>query len=312
MQKNALQPLALLLIVMIFSVALYLYPSVAQLRAAARAQQTAPQTTSEKIVSARVIYGPRRHQVRQRPVTETVTTPAADVGVVREQPLLDVPTPKSRLQTLLDESGARAAQRPLAEAVLSLLDPACLEKLQTFSVLYDNPKHRGLAGRGVILVSGTVPDQEFIGLLMHEGLGHFRDITCLTGDEKSGVSAFRDGDDLLYNDDPSVEFYRISWESEKKRKPTAARRQFVTGYAYESDNFEDLAESVTYFVTQEQSFRLRAASNPVLAKKLQWLETYMPKKSSVAEGNSWDGKIAWDATKLSFVWEGGMKVAEVK
>ncbi len=255
-----------------------------------------------------MIYGPRRHQVRVRPVKETVMATPVNDGLSRavprdEQPLLmEIPATKTRLQTILDQSGIHEAQRPLAEAVLSLLDPACLEKLQTFSVLYDNPKHRGLAGRGVILVSGTVPDQEFIGLLMHEGLGHFRDITCLTGDEKSGASAFRDGEDVIYNDDPSVEFYKISWENDKTRKSTAVRRQFVTGYAYQADNFEDLAESVTYYMTQEHAFRVRAEKSSILAKKLAWLEKYMPKKDAVAEGTPWDGKIAWDATKLGFQW----------
>lgn len=169
---------------------------------------------------------------------------------------------------------------------------------------YDRPKDRGLAGRGVILLSGTVPDKEFIGLLLHEGLGHYRDITCMTGSIASGESEFRDGDDAIYNDDPSVSFYRISWKNEKIKKPAALRSDFVTGYSFEGDNFEDLAESVTYFMTQESAFRLRAAKNPVLAEKLAWLEKHMPKQSAFAEGKEWDGKIAWDATKLAFVWSG--------
>ena len=219
---------------------------------------------------------------------------------------------KSHLDLLLDQSGINAHQRPLASAVLGLLTPACQEKLRTFSVLYDNPQHRGLAGRGVIIVSGIVPDQEFIGLLLHEGLGHFRDITCLTGNPSTGASAFHDGQDQIWNDDPSVAFYRISWQNEKKRKARAQRRDFVTGYAYQADNFEDLAESLTYYLTQEQSFRTRAKTDPILAEKLTWLETYMPKNGAVAEGNAWDGQIAWDATKLEFTWLHNLQLAAVK
>lgn len=206
------------------------------------------------------------------------------------------------MQTLLDQSGARGSKRAIAESVLGLLEPACLKKLQTFSVLYNNPKHRGLAGHGVILVSGTVPDSEFAGLLFHEGLGHFRDITCVTGNARSGASAFRDGDDPVWNDDPSAAFYGISWKNENERKQRARQSDFVTGYAYEGDSFEDLAESVTYYLTQENAFRERADKNPVLAQKLAWLEQYMSKKTDVAEGMSWDGEIAWDATKLAFTW----------
>lgn len=195
-------------------------------------------------------------------------------------------------------------QRALVGGIMGMLDDACLEKLETFVVMYDSRKRRGLAGKGVILIRGDVPDKELAGLLIHEGLGHFRDITCITGTEESGASAFRDGDDAIYNDDPSVAFYGISWVDGKTRKTGAKREDFVTGYAYEGDNFEDLAESVTYYMTREGDFRLRAASNAILARKLVWLETHMPKTRSVAESGrpSWDGIIAWDATKLAFTW----------
>ena len=271
MQKNTLQPLALALAIV--SVIVFLPHSVAQLREAARSGNAPP---------ARQITGPRR-----RPLRLAASTVMPDV-----------------LQKILDRSGIQERQRPLAASVLGLMDTACLQKLQTFTVLYDNPKHRGLAGKGVIIVAGNVPDQEFMGLLMHEGLGHYREITCLTGTKASGSSAFKDGSEAVWNNDPSVLFYAISWESEKKRKPGARDADFVTGYAYEADNFEDLAECVTYYMTQENAFRSRAVKNPVLAKKLAWLETYMPKPRNIAQGNAWDGKIAWDATKLGFTWMG--------
>ena len=192
----------------------------------------------------------------------------------------------------------------MTESVLGLLTPSCQDKLESFSVLYDHPKHRGLAGRGVVLLSGTVPDTEFLGLLQHEALGHFRDITCVTGTEQSGASAFRDGQEPVWNDDPSAAFYRISWTNEKTVRSTARPEDFVTGYARKGDSFEDLAESVTYYVSQENAFRLRARSNPVLARKLKWLETHMPKPGRIAEGEAWNGEIAWDATKLAFTWLG--------
>lgn len=218
--------------------------------------------------------------------------------------VLEVEQPKSILEKILDTSGVINGQRALVGDIIGMLDDACLEKLETFAVMYDSRKRRGLAGKGVILIRGDVPDKELAGLLIHEGLGHFRDITCITGTGESGVSAFRDGDDAIYNDDPSVAFYGISWADGKTRKIGAKREDFVTGYAYEGDNFEDLAESVTYYMTREGDFRLRAASNAVLARKLAWLETHMPKTRNVAESSrpAWDGIIAWDATKLGFTW----------
>lgn len=283
MQRNPfLHPASVLAII---AIALFLLPSVAQPHEAARAS-TVP---ADPPIRTRVLIGPRPHHLRVR-----------DAAIPDD----DDAAGESHLEIVLDQSGIDAGKRPLAAAVLGLLDPACQEKLETFRVLYDHPAHRGLAGRGVIIVSGTVPDQEFIGLLLHEGLGHFRDITCVTGTEGSAPSTFRDGDDPVASDDPSAAFYRISWQNERTRKPRARRADFVTGYAYESDSFEDLAESVTYFVTQEDAFRERAAHSRVLAAKLQWLETVMPKTEAIAEGTSWDGKIAWDATKLAFTWTG--------
>lgn len=315
MQRNAfLHPAAVLAII---AIALFLGPSVAQ------PHEAASVIFADSPVRTRILIGPRPHHLRVRDVggdskTQVEAAVAPDNGAVTDEREGQAPLsaaiavlPKSHLEIMLDQSGIDAGKRPLAAAVFGLLDPACQEKLETFRVLYDHPAHRGLAGRGVIIVSGTVPDQEFIGLLLHEGLGHFRDITCVTGTEGSTPSAFRDGDDPVAHDDPSAAFYRISWQNERTRKPHARRSDFVTGYAFETDSFEDLAESVTYFVTQEAAFRSRAAGNRVLAAKLQWLETFMPKKEAIAEGTAWDGKIAWDATKLTFTWTGNDHTASI-
>ncbi len=289
MLKNAFPSLATLLT--IITLAMYPSVSVAEAKFAATAIRSKP--SPHLALNA---AGTRRHQVR------LTTAPSVS---------LDQKKPTTRLEKILDESGVQENQRTLVGSVLSLLGDACLEKLETFSVLYNHPKHRGLAGKGVILVSGTVPDQELVGLLLHEGLGHFRDITCLTGTSPSGVSAFRDGDAIIFNNDPSISFYKISWTNEKTRRADAQPEDFVTGYAYQADNFEDLAESVTYYITQERTFRTRAAGSPVLAQKLAWLERYMPKTKNIAESDaSWDGKIAWDATKLSFR-SIGLEVANV-
>ncbi|NOS68106.1 MAG: hypothetical protein HOO67_07160 [Candidatus Peribacteraceae bacterium] len=299
MPKNAFLPLATLLA--IFTLAVHLYPSVAELKAAAT---VIPDTST--IVATKQIAGPRPHQVRQRPVT--TSSRSSSSSTVAEVPsptpvlVLEIPE-KPLLEKILDASGVKDEQRTIVATVLSQLKPACLEKLQTFAILYDNPESRGLAGKGVILVSGNVGDQELAGLLLHEGLGHFRDITCITGLPESGASAFTDGDDAIYNDDPSAYFYRLSWENVKTRRRDAEREDFVTGYAYQGDNFEDLAESVTYYMTQEKKFRARAADNAVLAQKLLWLETYMPKTKDIAESDAeWNEEIAWDATKLPFTW----------
>jgi hypothetical protein len=204
----------------------------------------------------------------------------------------------NHLETVLREGAMQDRHRKLARAVLSLLPPTCQDALETFSVQYGSPAHRGLAGNGVIIVSGEVPDAEFVGLLLHEGLGHFQDITCLTGNPRTGLSPYRDGEEPIYRNDPSAAFYALSWTDTATKKANAVEGDFVTGYAYEADCFEDLAESVTYYIAQLPAFEERARTNPVLQRKLDWLKVNYPGRGGVFVGTPWNGTVAWDATKL--------------
>jgi hypothetical protein len=222
--------------------------------------------------------------------------------VLREKPKAPVASlPIGDGLKAVDEAVMTDRHRQLAKTVLGMLPRDCQEKLFSFSVLYDNPKHRGLAGKGVIILAGNVPDNEFIGLLLHEGLGHFADLTCFNGNAVSGNSPFIDAGEVMFNDDPSVAFYSLSWSTEKTRTPDSRVQDFVSGYAL-SDTYEDFAESVAYYFLQEEAFAERARTNPVLAGKLAWLRAHYPKNGIAITGSAWDGKIPWDATKVAYDW----------
>lgn len=203
----------------------------------------------------------------------------------------------------MDQVGIQQRHKEIANEVLSLLPANCIPSLRNFYVRYDSPEHRGLAGKSTVIISGTVPDDEFRALIVHEAMGHFFELGCLLGTPASGTSAFRDGADIIYNDDPSAEFYAISWLTERVRKSDTRESDFVSGYA-SWDAFEDLAESVTYYILQESAFRARAQTNATIALKLQWMERYISKPPSIATGtHTWDGKsVPWDATKLPYIW----------
>lgn len=277
--------------------------SVAQNSQFASAPEIHPVTAFgpvKKPVSRRstlVVPFPKKTSAIQKPRV----TPSANVIDIDP---FERPATGDVLDRVLNATSMEERHRRMAHEIFGMMPRSCIEKLQTFNVLYDNPKQRGLAGYGVVLVSGNVPDNEFRGLLMHEGLGHFQEITCLAGNKKSGASAFRDGDQPVWNDDPSTRFYAVSWTNEHERKPGAGKEDFVTGYAYKGDSFEDLAESVTYYMTQKDAFRERAATNAALAAKFAWIETHMPTLAPMAKGERWNGTIAWDATKLAFEWTG--------
>jgi len=215
------------------------------------------------------------------------------------------PSPRPRaLLPVVDQPDIREEHKIIADEIFRMVPAACRGQLQSFYVRYDNPKQRGLAGKTSVIVSGNVSDAEFRALLIHEFFGHVIDLGCLEGHMDAGISNFRDGKDVIYKDDPSVSFYQISWLTDKIQRADAHSNHFVTGYA-SWDAFEDFAETVTYYVLQEDAFRARATKNATLAKKLQWMETHLfTKQKTVATGlSNWDGKsVPWDATKLPYEW----------
>jgi len=161
-----------------------------------------------------------------------------------------------------------------------------------------------------MILSGNVPDAEFRALFVHE-FGHLTDLGCLTGTSNSASSAFQDGKEIIYQNDPSVEFYSISWLNKDTKRHGAKEADFVSGYA-SWDPFEDFAESFIYYVLQRDAFRERAQSNTALARKLQWLETNIfTEPLHIATSKSpWTGKVPWDITKLAYEWHPGVAVAQ--
>lgn len=198
----------------------------------------------------------------------------------------------------------------IADDVLRTLPQSCRDALHDLFVRYEKPKHRGLSGKHVIILDGTVPDKEFLALLIHE-LGHITDLGCLEG-ESGSLTAFRDGRDIMLSDDPSVSYYRISWESSSQKRASARPEDFVSGYAA-SDVFEDFAEGFAYYVLQREAFQARAKENRAVALKLRWFERYFGSDFTVASSRSpWNGKVPWDVTKLNYKWFGREEVAQIR
>lgn len=210
----------------------------------------------------------------------------------------------STLERIAQDTSIHPEHREAIEDVLSQFPSSCVSKIRNFYVRYDHPQERGLAGKDTVILSGNVKMEEFRALLVHE-MGHVTDLGCLAGTVAKGQSAFRDGGDLIFKDDPSVFFYMLSWTGEKTKRADAASGDFVSGYANTSDTFEDVAESVTFAFFHRDEFRRMAKDNPVLEKKLAWIDTYVfPKRETVAfSAYRWSASaIPWDTTKLPYVW----------
>lgn len=201
------------------------------------------------------------------------------------------------LLPIVDQEDIKPLDRELLDTVLRWMPPVCRNQLDHLVVRYDDKAERGQATASAILLRGGMAKNETIAVLIHE-CGHVIDLGGYTGAMRSGESRFPDGDTATYNDDPSVSFYKISWQNSMVRKSSASKSDFVSGYAMR-DPWEDFGESVVYFALHKEKFVERAKTNEALAQKLAWVEAYVFGPTfQAAESGSWDGKIVWDVTKM--------------
>lgn len=140
--------------------------------------------------------------------------------------------------------------------------------------LYFAEGRRGLGGGStIILRCSDVDDMELSSVLVHE-MGHIVDTGLKTGNSWSGKSEFMDGSIPIYNDDPSLRFYRLSWNDDKTIKPDAEKTDFVTGYAM-SDPYEDFAESYNYYLLHGTQFKEMAKYDVDLRRKYLYLKYFI-------------------------------------
>jgi len=144
-------------------------------------------------------------------------------------------------------------------------------RLKNLTLSFDANARRGLGGGGTIILRCTnVSDQELIAVLVHE-MGHILDTGVLQGSYLAGASEFKDGDSPIYNDDKSLEFYRISFDNENNTLKNTKDTDFVSGYA-KSNPFEDFAETYNYYILHGNEFRELLKTNEALTKKYNFLK----------------------------------------
>lgn len=200
----------------------------------------------------------------------------------------------------IDQPDIRPIHKTIAQETLMNLHPQCLPKLENLYVRYDKPANRGLAGKSSMIIDGTVSHREFRALLVHE-FAHIIDLGCFSGNESAGASVFRDGSEIIFQDDISLEFYSFSWINAEVHRPGTRDEDFVSGYAA-SDPFEDFAETFAYFMLQRNTFRLRASRNELLAKKYNWMRDHFDTLPPAIGQHQWNGRVPWDVTKLPYIW----------
>lgn len=157
---------------------------------------------------------------------------------------------------------------------LSKLPKSHSNQLAELTLYYTKDGRRGYGGGGsVVLRCLNVTDAELVSVLVHE-IGHLVDGSFLFGNDIENSSGFYDFEVPVAVDDPSLNFYRISWTSEKMRKEQSTMLDFVSEYAL-TDPFEDFAETYTYYRLHGPEFRKLMEFNEALQKKYAFMKKYV-------------------------------------
>lgn len=114
-----------------------------------------------------------------------------------------------------------------------------------------------MKGSNITLSEKVVRDGEFIKLFVHE-LGHYIDIYVLVN---------------IAGEDVSHYFYEVSWENSTVKKSGEGISSFVSGYAL-TNQYEDFAESFTFYIFHNEDFAERALKNESLRKKYLFFSKY--------------------------------------
>jgi hypothetical protein len=179
---------------------------------------------------------------------------------------------KSLLLTLLIPLPVLAAsfspdELATAKAIVAAI-PDCQAQIHSIQIL-DLPGYDGWTDfkKNLYLAPGLSPEKLRITIL-HE-CGHLIDFFILKGTPHAGLSPFSYKTHVVFRDDPSNDFYAISWTDAHTRR---SYKGFVTDYA-KADCYEDMAESFAFMLTGATT------TDPLLQKKFDWLKEHLPAES---------------------------------
>lgn len=147
-------------------------------------------------------------------------------------------------------------------------------------------------------------DGEFSQLLWHE-FGHIIDLYSIRWFGSKKDKNFTEFDKSVFTiDDPSIEFYKISWNGEKVRKSKSKPEDFCSGYGM-YDIFEDFAECNNLYLNHNAIFKLFAKSNSVLKNKYNFIASiyagkYFDKNAKMFAfvKKKTSTRRPWDTTKI--------------
>jgi len=126
----------------------------------------------------------------------------------------------------------------------------------------------------VMNIKKNMTYKQFLEVLTHE-IGHIIDLWIIEWD-----SWFKDWTYTEFwkksfaKNDKSLEFYKLSWNSEKIKNPYSYAKDFVSGYAL-TDPFEDFAETFNMYVNHNAVFIKMTKESNILKKKYNFINNIM-------------------------------------
>lgn len=161
---------------------------------------------------------------------------------------------------------------PQISAALSLMPPGFSDRLNAIYIVYgEETMRRGGSGLGVVFIKGE--ESNIFPTLIHE-FGHIYDFSFES--KKGTPSSFHNGITQLTEDDPSVEFYEMSWENNQEHR--GDQRDFCSCYGTNNPQ-EDFAEAFAMYVLQGSTFEGWSKKNPVLKQKYTFLKNIFQGKT---------------------------------
>lgn len=151
----------------------------------------------------------------------------------------------------------------------------------------------------IINIKENIKYKEFFEVMNHE-LGHIIDLWLIEWDSEQKDTIYTEFWKANFSDnDPSIDFYKISWESEKMRKKTHSSKDFVSWYAL-TDPFEDFAETYNMYVNHNEIFKKMTKESIYLEMKYRFIEKYMEGeyiKKWKYDNYKYEYR-AWDSTRM--------------
>jgi hypothetical protein len=140
----------------------------------------------------------------------------------------------------------------------------------------DSPGRRGYANSDTILINlhDINHYREYLEIVVHE-LAHVIDLGVVDGEMRRVDTTYTHGGQAKFAlDDPSIDFYQLSWDDERTRSAGQSQQDFCSGYG-QRNPFEDFAECFNLYTNHHALFVHLLPRSRTLRDKYTYIKRLM-------------------------------------